>query len=232
MSKWQVLLVDDEKRILELEQAAFSSQDFQLITTTSFQRAWEIFQKQPIHLTICEWQDGQLLEQIREISDSPVMIVSEHSQGRIRIKAFQMGADDFVAKPFNVVELTLRAQRLLRYFYELPVQTQKIERYQYDFFDLDVVHRSLKLHQKQVHLTAREFDLLLLLVQNPKKVYSRKECLQKVWHYTYFGEERIVDNCIRKIREKLDRYSESAAQSIVTIWKKGYLFDPDKMKIS
>lgn len=230
MEKWQLLLADEEQRIVTLETSAFPAEQFQIISTVSYEEAWHLFQKQAIQLVICEWNDGELLRRIRQITEIPVIIVSSSSQEKIRIKAFQSGADDFIAKPFNVEELRLRAERLLRYFYQFPQRSQQIERYRYAYFDLDKVHRTLEIHNKRVPLTAREFDLLTLFVQTPKKIYSRKECLQKIWHYTYFGEERVVDQCIRSIREKLTVYSDTAAQSIVTVWKKGYLFDPEKMK--
>ena len=132
-----------------------------------------------------------------------------------------------MAKPFNPLELKLRVKRLIRYFYTESEKNTYFEHLRYSFIAVNLVTKQVLVDRKKVALTPREFQLLVFLMQRPKQVFTRKELLHEVWHYTYFGEERTVDNHIKKLRDKLGEYSLKAARTIVTVRNKGYVFNPD-----
>lgn len=163
---------------------------------------------------------------IREYSQVPIIIVTEKKEDISKILALEYGADDYVTKPFNILELKARIKAILRRVNmknpQIDNQTMKI-----DDFTINALGRRLRIKGKDVSLTGKEFDLFYILLSNPGKVFTREELLETIWGYEYFGDLRTVDVHIRRLREKIEKDS-SNAEYIHTKWGVGYYFRSKK----
>ena len=231
---WTVLVVEPDARLNSLIKATFLDQGLKVLTALDSQSALTQFKEQTVELVICEAQlpkenDFELLEQLRQLTEVPIIILSQLKLDSQKIQGFELGADDYLTKPFNHQELWLRAKRLLHYFYEASPFRQIGQHYVFSFMTFDLSQRSLQIDRKEIPLTPREFDLLKYFVEHPEEVISRAELLKEVWGYELFGDERTVDVHIRKLRLKLGQYSAIAPKSILTVWKRGYRFTSQPM---
>ncbi|HLR34122.1 MAG TPA: response regulator transcription factor [Tissierellales bacterium] len=167
--------------------------------------------------------DGlELCLKIRKDSSIPIITISEKDKDIDKILALEYGADDYLAKPFNDLELKARIKAILRRINmnESNLTDQVIE---VDDFKINTLGRKLSIKGKQINLTAKEFDLFMLLSSHPGKIYTREDLLKAIWDYEYFGDLRTVDVHIRRLREKIER-DASQAQYILTKWGEGYYF--------
>ena len=159
----------------------------------------------------------ELLDYVRRIGDTPVIIISAMGQVDERIRGLRMGADDYICKPFQIGELLARVETVLR-------RTQRMaERLEIEDVAIDPKSRTVTKAGEQVELTAKEFDLMELLMRNPNRVYSRESLLNAIWGYDTSSDIRTVDVHIRRLREKLER-SPAAPEHIMTKWGVGYYF--------
>ncbi|MFW5787905.1 MAG: winged helix-turn-helix domain-containing protein, partial [Halanaerobiales bacterium] len=136
-----------------------------------------------------------------------------------RINGLEMGADDYVTKPFSPKEVVVRAQTVLR---RINSDTEEEEILRFPNLVINNNYRRVKVKENEVDLTPKEFDLLWVMASTAKKVFTRDELLQKVWGYNYFGDVRTVDTHIKSLRNKL---GEEAARYIKTVWGVGYKFE-------
>ncbi len=164
----------------------------------------------------------ELCRKIRKNSLVPIIMISENDKDIDKILALEYGADDFLAKPFNVLELKARIKAILRRIdmSESNLTEQVIE---IDDFKINTLGRKLEVRDEQINLTAKEFDLFMLLATHPGKIYTREELFKIVWGYEYFGDLRTVDVHIRRLREKIEK-DASKAEYILTKWGVGYYF--------
>ena len=165
--------------------------------------------------------DGlQACMRIREFSNVPVIMLTARSEDTDKIIGFECGADDYITKPFNILELKARIRAMLRRA-GAAHQKDKTSRLQVGHIALDTDERSASKDGQAVDLTAKEFDLMELLMRNPGRVYSRENLLNIVWGYEYAGEYRTVDVHIRRLREKLE-LDPANPEYILTKWGVGY----------
>lgn len=173
----------------------------------------------------------KILREARNTKTTPIIMVSANSDEKTRISAFEMGADDYVIKPFSPRELVLRVKALITrnkqnisFAPELGVKDVLV------YFDLiiDVNSHKVIVAGEEVNFTPKEFELLTFLVRSPEKVFSRNDLLKAVWNYDICGDLRTVDTHIKRIRKKLEKHSEEVAKMIVTVWGSGYMFDSSK----
>jgi DNA-binding response OmpR family regulator len=157
---------------------------------------------------------------IREFSNVPVIMLTARSEDTDKIIGFECGADDYITKPFNILELKARIRAMLRRA-GAAHQKDKTSRLQVGHIALDTDERSASKDGQAVDLTAKEFDLMELLMRNPGRVYSRENLLNIVWGYEYAGEYRTVDVHIRRLREKLE-LDPANPEYILTKWGVGY----------
>uniref|UniRef100_UPI0038CBFC2E winged helix-turn-helix domain-containing protein n=1 Tax=Crassaminicella thermophila TaxID=2599308 RepID=UPI0038CBFC2E len=152
----------------------------------------------------------------------PIIMLTAKGDDSSKILGLEYGADDYLTKPFNILELKARIKAILRRvgLRELASSTNLIK---IDDFTINTLGRKVTLKNQEINLTAKEFDLLLLLAMNPNKVYSREELLETIWGYEYFGDLRTVDVHIRRLREKIEKNS-SQPEYIRTKWGVGYYF--------
>ena len=158
---------------------------------------------------------------IREFSDVPIIMLTARSEDADKLMGFACGADDYVTKPFNILELKARIRALLKRSAGRP-DTQRTMLTVGDL-SLDTQQRVAIRDGKTIDLTAKEYDLIELLMKNPRRVYSRESLMDLVWGYSYAGDYRTVDVHVRRLREKLERVPAEPAY-IMTKWGVGYYF--------
>lgn len=167
--------------------------------------------------------DGlEVCQKIREITNAPLLILTANNEDMNKILSLEYGADDYVTKPFNILELKARMKAILRRTKGIT-QKPNEQTIIVDDFIINALGRKVSLHGQEINLTAKEFDLLLLLATNPGKVFSREELLEIIWGYEYFGDLRTVDVHVRRLREKIEN-KEKNYEYILTKWGVGYYF--------
>lgn len=158
---------------------------------------------------------------IREFSDVPIIMLTARSEDADKLMGFACGADDYVTKPFNILELKARIRALLKRSAGRTDTARTL--LTVGDLSLDTQQRVAIRDGKTIDLTAKEFDLLELLMKNPRRVYSRETLMDLVWGYSYAGDYRTVDVHVRRLREKLERVPAEPAY-IMTKWGVGYYF--------
>ena len=170
--------------------------------------------------------DGlQVCQQVREFSQIPIIMVTAKGEDMDKIMGLEYGADDYITKPFNILELKARIKAILRRSVK-KVTAEPQAKNVLKARDLELAYDSRRvfINGREVNLTAKEFDLLELLMENPGKVYSREKLLDTVWGYDYPGDVRTVDVHVRRLREKIEA-NPSEPKYIFTKWGVGYYFN-------
>ena len=170
--------------------------------------------------------DGmEVCQQAREFTQVPIVMVTAKGEDMDKIMGLEYGADDYITKPFNILELKARIKAILRRSVKkAPAETQEKKVLKARDLELSFDSRRVFISGKEVNLTAKEFDLLELLMENPGKVYSREKLLDTVWGYDYPGDVRTVDVHVRRLREKIE-VNPSEPKYIFTKWGVGYYFN-------
>ena len=166
-------------------------------------------------LTICQ--------NIRSVSTVPIICLTEVEEEIKKILALEYGGDDYLVKPFNILELKARIKAILRRINSHNDINSKYTIETKDF-TINTIGRKVILGDKNINLTGKEFDLLYVLASNPSEVFTRQELLEKVWGYAYYGDLRTVDVHIRRIREKIEKNPKESAY-VMTKWGVGYYFN-------
>lgn len=175
-----------------------------------------------LDLVLPEMDGLEVCQKIREKSNVPILILSAKDEDMNKILGLEYGADDYMTKPFNILELKARIKAILRRT-KMGNQRSNEQTIAVDDFIINALGRKVSAHGQEINLTAKEFDLLLLLATNPGKVFSREELLEVIWGYEYFGDLRTVDVHVRRLREKIEGKTESY-EYILTKWGVGYYF--------
>ena len=162
-----------------------------------------------------------VLEEIRKKGNLPVIVLTAKDSLDEKVKVLTSGADDYITKPFNPLELVARVKAVLARTMPAPVAEGNV--YTFGNLVIDTASHSVKVAGQEAPLTPKEFDLLVFLVNNKGIALSREKILQKVWNYDYYGEDRTVDTHVKMLRSHLG----SCRGYIVTVWGVGYKFDPD-----
>lgn len=168
--------------------------------------------------------DGfEVLSRIREFSNMPVIMLTAKGDDMDKIMGLEYGADDYITKPFNILEVKARIKAIIRRSSKGTEEKKSNKKVIKGELIIDSDGRSVMIGDKEINLTAKEFDLLELLVNNPNKVYSREKLLEIVWGYQYPGDVRTVDVHIRRLREKIES-NPSEPKFVYTKWGVGYFF--------
>lgn len=162
-----------------------------------------------------------MCQRIREHSNVPIIMLTAKGEDMDKILGLEYGADDYMTKPFNVLEVKARIKTILRRTGSSTVEEKRVIRVR--DLEVNLLKRTVTLAGKEIRLTAKEFDLLHMFVTNRGKVFSREEMLENVWKYDYAGEDRTVDVHIRRLREKIER-NTAEPEFILTKWGVGYYF--------
>lgn len=225
----RILVVDDEKRIVDLVRLYLEREGFIVDEAFEGQQALDMISSVSYDLIILDLMlpviDGwTVCKQIREKYDTPVIMLTARGEEFDKVLGFELGADDYVVKPFSPRELTARVKALLRRM--ASKQDYEAEALIFPELVIDPAARVVKVDGKEVALTPKEFDLLYFLAKNKGKAFNREKLLKEVWGYDFYGSLRTVDTHIKQLREKLGR--SRAASYINTVWGIGYKFEVEK----
>ena len=221
----KILVVDDERVLVKGIKFNLESEGYQVEVGYDGEEAVELARNGSFDLIILDLMmpkiDGlQACMRIREFSNVPVIMLTARSEDTDKIIGFECGADDYITKPFNILEVKARVRALLRRA-GVAAQRDKNTRLTMGHIVIDSDERSAWKEGKSVDLTAKEFDLIELLMRNPGRVYSRENLLNVVWGYEYAGDYRTVDVHVRRLREKLE-LDPTNPEYILTKWGVGY----------
>lgn len=224
---YKILIVDDEPLLVKGLKYSLEQDGYEVTAAIDGEEALEKAKEQKFDLILLDLMlpkiDGlQVCQQIRLSSQVPIIMLTAKGEDMSKILGLEYGADDYLTKPFNILELKARIKAVLRRYQSMdqPIEERVIK---IDDFRINTLGRKVSLKGEEVNLTAKEFDLLLLLASNPGKIYSREELLEIIWGYEYFGDLRTVDVHIRRLREKIEDNS-SNPEYILTKWGVGYYF--------
>jgi len=224
----RILLVDDEPLILKGLKYSLEKDGYETESAADGEEALERFAAGNFDMVLLDVMlpgvDGiEVCQRIREHSNVPIIMLTAKGEDMDKILGLEYGADDYMTKPFNILEVKARIKSIFRR--SQPVVEDNEERRIIRVHDLEVncQSRTVQLGNRAIRLTAKEFDLLKLLITHRGKVYNREELLETVWKYDYMGDMRTVDVHIRRLREKIER-DNSNPEFILTKWGVGYYF--------
>ena len=222
----KVLVVDDEKLLVKGIKFNLENDGYEVLTGSDGAEAVEIASSQAVDLIILDVMmpkvDGlEACQRIREFSDVPIIMLTAKADDMDKLMGFEHGADDYLTKPFNVLELKARVRALLRR--SGGRREERKAQLTCGHISLDPDSRNAYNDGVLMELTAKEYDLIELLMRNPNRVYSREALLDTIWGYEYHSDIRTVDVHIRRLREKLER-NPAQPEHIMTKWGVGYYF--------
>ena len=222
----KILVVDDEELLVKGIRFNLQTEGYEVITSTNGLEAVQLAHEADPDLIILDIMMPQMdgltaCARIREFSDVPIILLTAKTEDMDKLMGFDHGADDYLTKPFNILELKARIKALLRR------TARRTERTSSDIaigtIRLDLDARNAYRSGTPVDLTAKEFDVIEFLMQNPNRVYARETLLDAIWAYEYRNDIRTVDVHIRRLREKLEE-NPADPQYIMTNWGVGYYF--------
>ncbi|MCI0184078.1 MAG: response regulator transcription factor [Acidibacillus sp.] len=234
MNPERILVVDDEERIRRLVRMYLERNNFLVDEAEDGTEALAMALESEYSLIILDLMlpgmDGRdVCAELRQYKDTPIIMLTAAGDESNRVHGFEVGADDYVVKPFSPRELVMRVKALLRRIGAPQVEPQPASTMthilSFPGLVINVDARKVLVEDKEVSLTPKEFELLLYLAQRPEKVFSREELLRDVWNYQFFGDQRTVDTHVKRLREKLGRASDLVPQHIHTVWGVGYKFE-------
>jgi two-component system response regulator VicR len=232
VAKGDILIVDDEPGIVRLIAMYLEREGFGTANARTGAEALETVRRTPPALVILDIMlpdiDGwEVCREIRRSSDIPIIMLTARDEDEDKIVGLEMGADDYVTKPFVPRELVARVKVILRRARQAPADTTS-DALHLGVLSIDPARREVHLEGEPIQLRAKEFDLLLELARKPGIVFEREKLLQDVWGYDFFGDSGTIDVHVRRLRAKLNDDS-SNPRFIETIWGRGYRFkDPAK----
>ncbi|CEA00153.1 Transcriptional regulatory protein SrrA [Jeotgalicoccus saudimassiliensis] len=229
----KILLVDDEERIRKLLNLYLTREGYEITEAGDGKEALELALQEDFHCILLDLMmpemDGiEVAKELRKEKSTPVIMLTAKGEEADRVEGLEVGADDYIVKPFSPREVVLRVKAILRRssetaFIEKDSSVKDMIVYEHLVIDNDA-HRVLA-DDKKVNLTPKEYELLLFLAKSPDKVFNREELLKEVWNYDFYGDLRTVDTHVKRLREKLNKVSPEASQMIHTVWGIGYKFE-------
>ena len=223
----KVLVVDDEKLIVKGIKYSLEQDEMKVDCAYDGEEALRLAGENQYDIILLDVMlpalDGfEVLKRIREFSSVPIIMLTAKGDDMDKILGLEYGADDYITKPFNILEVKARIKAIIRRSGKNnPVENTKI--IVKGDLQIDVDARRVMIEGREINLTAKEFDVLELLVTNPNKVFSREKLLNIVWDYEYPGDVRTVDVHIRRLREKIEK-NPSEPKYVYTKWGVGYYF--------
>ncbi|WP_085991996.1 response regulator transcription factor [Oceanobacillus senegalensis] len=231
----KILVVDDEERIRRLIRMYLEREDYIVEEADNGKDALDMALNDNYDVIILDIMmpemDGiEVCQALRKEKTTPVIMLTAKGEESNRVQGFEVGADDYIVKPFSPREAVLRVKALLRRvsassFHDKDVAPKDLLVYPHITIDYDA-HR-VTADGQEVSLTPKEYELLCFLAKSPDKVFNRELLLKEVWQYEFFGDLRTVDTHVKRLREKLSKVSKEAAKMIVTVWGVGYKFEVD-----
>lgn len=221
----KILVVDDDKNICELLRLYIEKEGFSVLMAHDGRKALDVFNEETPDLVLLDIMlpelDGwQVCRAIRKSSQCPIIMLTAKGETPDKVLGLDLGADDYVVKPFEAKEVVARVRAVLR-------RTQKNEDedkiVKYDKLCINLVNYELLVDGKKVETPPKEMELIYHLASNPNRVFTRNQLLDEVWGFDYYGDSRTVDVHVKRLREKLEGVSEKWA--LKTVWGVGYKFE-------
>ncbi len=221
----KILIVDDDTNICELLRLYVEKEGYTPVIATDGEMAVAKFLSEKPKLVLLDIMlpklDGwQVCRQIRKESDVPIIMITAKGETFDKILGLELGADDYITKPFDTKEVMARIKAVMRRFEKDAEAEEKI--ISYDKLTINLTNYELIVDGKQVDTPPKELELIYHLASNPNRVYSRDQLLDEVWGFEYYGDSRTVDVHIKRLRAKLEGVSDQ--WSIGTVWSIGYKF--------
>ena len=224
MADTKILIVDDDSNISELLKMYFENEGYDVKIANDGVEGlnyFKIFEPDLVLLDIMlPKKDGwQVCREIREMSSKPVIMITAKGEVFDKVLGLELGADDFVVKPFDMKELSARVKAVLRR-YQAHSRQHDEEVIKFENIEISLQKYELKLNGRSVDIPPKELELLYFLASNFNRVFTRDQLLTNIWEYQYIGDTRAVDDLVKRIRKKLD--SHNTEFSIETVWGYGY----------
>ncbi|NLK99281.1 MAG: response regulator transcription factor [Clostridiales bacterium] len=224
----KVLVVDDEKLIVKGIRFSLEQDGMEVDCAYDGEEAIEAARKKEYDVVLLDimlpkLSGFEVCQQIREFSSMPIIMLTAKGDDIDKILGLEYGADDYITKPFNILEVKARIKAIMRRSNKNTNTVDETKIISFNDMKIDCENRRIYIAGKEINLTVKEFDLLELMVFNPNKVYSRENLLNIVWGYDYPGDVRTVDVHIRRLREKIEG-NPSEPKYIHTKWGVGYFF--------
>lgn len=222
----KLLIVDDEKLLVKGLKFNFEQDGYEVETASDGEEAVRLAKDKNIDLIILDLMlpkmNGlEVCQKVRETSNVPIIMLTAKSEDMDKIMGLEYGADDYLTKPFNILELKARVKAILRR--RGSKAEAKVRKGQDSGVELDHLTRRVQIEGRFIELTVKEYDIMDLLISNPGRVYSRENLLDIIWGYDYPGDARTVDVHVRRLREKIEP-DPAQPKYILTKWGVGYYF--------
>lgn len=223
---YNILICDDEKDIVNALKIYLYDPDYTLYEAFNGKEALDVLREQDIHLVLLDIMmpelDGiQAIVRIRETSNVPIILLTAKSEDTDKVLGLNVGADDYVTKPFNPIEVSARVRSQLRRYMQLGGGNVKQNVLRVGGIELDDKEKTVTLDGEEVALTPTEYEILKLLMQNPGQVFSPREIYQRIWNDLPYGSENTVAVHIRHLREKLE-INPAEPRYLKVVWGQGY----------
>lgn len=225
--QYKVLIVDDDENICELLRLYLQKDGFETVVASDGEKAVEYAAKYSPDIILLDIMlpglDGwQVCREIRKTSDTPIIMLTAKSETFDKILGLELGADDYVTKPFDGKEVIARIKAVLRRSNDSDKQNQ-IKEVRYDKLKINLTNYELVVNGVAIDTPPKELELVYHLASNPNRVYTRDQLLDEVWGFDYYGDSRTVDVHIKRLREKLEGVSDK--WELRTVWSVGYKFE-------
>ncbi|MGI6248026.1 MAG: response regulator transcription factor [Acutalibacteraceae bacterium] len=226
MANEKVLVVDDDLNICELLRLYLEKEQFRVFVAHDGQTALEVFKNNNPDIVLLDIMlpvlDGwQVCREIRKISNKPIIMLTAKGETFDKVLGLELGADDYIVKPFDTKEVVARIKAVLR---RTSASSEEIvKEINFDKLSVNLTNYELRVDGKKIDTPPKEMELLFHLASNPNRVYTRNQLLDEVWGFDYFGDSRTVDVHIKRLREKLEGVSDK--WELKTVWSVGYKFE-------
>lgn len=225
MASEKILVVDDDTNICELLRLYLEKDGYEVSMANDGATAVKKFQEENPDLMILDIMlpelDGwQVCREVRKFSDKPIIMLTAKGETFDKVLGFELGADDYVTKPFDAKEVLARIRAVLRR--TSSSQQENIKEVRYDKLVINLTNYELMVDGKKVDTPPKEMELIYHLASNPNRVFTRDQLLDEVWGFDYYGDSRTVDVHVKRLREKLEGVSDK--WELKTVWSVGYKF--------
>lgn len=226
MASERVLIVDDDTNICELLRLYLEKEGFQTIIANDGESAVAVFKEEQPDIVLLDVMlpllDGwQVCREIRKFSDKPIIMITAKGETFDKVLGLELGADDYISKPFETKEVVARIKAVLRR--SVGVASQSVKEVSFDKLLINLTNYELKVDGKVIDTPPKEMELIFHLASNPNRVFTRDQLLDEVWGFDYYGDSRTVDVHVKRLREKLEGVSDK--WELKTVWGVGYKFE-------
>lgn len=226
MPAGKILVVDDDQNICELLRLYIEKEDFEVQIANDGRTAIEIFEEQNpdlimLDIMLPELDGWQVCREIRKKSQCPIIMLTAKGEVFDKVLGLELGADDYVVKPFETKEVVARIKAVLRRYGSST--EEQVKEVRYDKLSINLTNYELKVNGAAIDTPPKEMELIYHLASNPNRVFTRDQLLDEVWGFDYYGDSRTVDVHIKRLREKLEGISDKWA--LKTVWGVGYKFE-------